>query len=294
MKNILHIILLSSILCFCQGNNKNQENATGNNFIIENQKVPALRDSIAEFNEVQDSHIGDAGSPSIQYGYYQKLLEIATDKELIQLTKDTNYSVATYATFGLIARNNSEFISVFKHFLNNDQTVTTMKGCLVGTELVSSEIYHEYWNKVRLESNDEKLALQNDENLLKLDSIILMHENADWLLYDRVFSNRIFSEKYQTLILDYAFSRKNIYAIEYLYNNKLDIYKDKIIESLSSYLKQEEIWPIYYDKIYNMLLSFEQESLNQILLTELIDIEKQYGNDKANKYRKMLLERNIK
>jgi hypothetical protein len=291
---ILQIFLLSIIFCSCKDNVKSQENAIGKDFKIENKKVLALRDSIAEFNEVQDIHIGYAGSPSIQYGYFQKLMEIVTDKELIKLTKDTNYSVATYAAFGLITRKNNEFISVFKHFLYNDQTVKTMKGCKVGTNLVSSEIYYEYWNKVRFESNDEKFALQNDENLLKLDSLILMHEDSEWLLYDRVFSNRIFSKNYQPIILDYAFNKRNIYAIEYLYNNDLHAYQDKIIECLTIYLKQEEIWPIYYDKIYKMLLSFNQDSLNQLLLTELIDIEKQYGKDIANKYRKMLLSRNIK
>lgn len=43
-----------------------------------------------------------------------------------------------------------------------------------------------------------------------------------------------------------------------------------------------------------MLLSFEQDNLNQLLVKELIDIEKQYGDSKVSKYEKILLEKNIK
>jgi hypothetical protein len=286
------ILILSS--CQAQDEKQKQEKDSKEEFKITNKSVLNLRDTIAKFNEVQDSHIGYAGSPSEQYGNYEKLLKIASDNELYMLTKDTNYSVATYAAFGLIERDNPLFIDVFEHFLKDDKKVNTMKGCIVGSDLVSSEIYHEYWNKVRLESDNEKIALQNDKNLLKLDSLILVSDSAEWLLYDRVFNTRIFEDEYSTLIQSHAFERKNIYAIEYLFKNNLVDYQEKIILSLTEYLDKEEIWPIYYDKIFEMLLSFKQDELNQLLVSELKDIKEHYGDSKLNKYKKILRENEVK
>jgi len=152
-------IILTFSSCQAQDEKQKKENDSKEEFKITNESVLNLRDTIAQFNEVQDSHIGYAGSPSKQYGNYEKLLDIASDNDILLLTEDTNYSVATYATFGLIERNNPIFINVFQRFLKDDKTVITMKGCVVGSDLVSSEIYHEYWNKVRLESDNEKIAL---------------------------------------------------------------------------------------------------------------------------------------
>ncbi len=295
MKQIgIHIILLTLILSSCQAQENKTEQPKNDEIEITNEDVLNLRDKIAEFNEVQDSHIGYAGSPSEQYGNYANLLDIASDNDLHLLTKDTNYSVATYATFGLIERSNPLFIDVFDRFLKDDKRVKTMKGCMVGTDLVSSEIYHAYWNKVRLESDNEKTALQNDKNLLILDSLILVSDSAEWLLYDRVFSNRVFNEDYLLLIETHAFKNGNIYAIEYLFKNNLTDYQERIIVSLTDYLDKEEIWPIYYDKIFEMLLSFKQDELNQLLVSELKDIKEQYGDGKLKKYMKILRENEVK
>ena len=287
-------IFLTLSSCQAQDEKQKEEKVSKEELKITNESVLNLRDTIAQFNGVQDSHIGYAGSPSDQYGNYEKLLDIASNNDLWLLTEDTNYSVATYATFGLIERKNPAFIDVFERFLKDDKRVKTMKGCMVGSDLVSSEIYHEYWNKVRLESDNEKIALQNDKNLLKLDSLILVSDNAEWLLYDRVFNNRIFGDEYSSLIQSHAFERKNIYAIEYLFNNNLDEYQDEIIASVKEYLNREEIWPIYYDKIFEMLLSFKQDDLNQLLVSELKDIKEQYGDSKLNKYKKILRENGVR
>lgn len=287
-------MILNFSICQAQDEKQKEGTKSHEELQITNESVLNLRDIIAQFNQVQDRFIGFAGSPSEQYGNYEKLLKIASDNDLKLLTKDTNYTVATYATFGLIERNNPFFIDVFERFLKNDKRVGTMKGCTIGSDLVSAEIYHAYWNKVRLESNDEKVALQNDQNLLKLDSIILKSDTANWLLYNRVFTNRIFGKDYSSLIQSHAFKRKNIYAIEYLFKNNLAEFQEQIIVSLKEYLEKEEIWPIYYDKIFEMLLSFKQDELNQLLVSELKDIEEQYGADKLNKYKKILRENKVK
>jgi hypothetical protein len=287
-------MILASLSCQTQDKKRKEEKDSKKDLKITNKSVLILRDTIAQINEVQDSHIGVAGSLSAQYGNYKNLLDIASDNDLLLLTKDTNYCVVTYATFGLIERNNPTFIDVFECFLEDDKMVKTMKGCMVGFDLVSSEIYHEYWNKLRLESDNEIIALQNDKILLKLDSLIIVSDTAEWLLYDRAYNNRIFGDEYSSLIQSHAFERKNIYAIEYLFKNNLVEYQQKIIVTLKEYLNKEEIWPIYYDKIFTMLLSFKQDELNQLLVLELKDIKEQYGESKLNKYKYILSKNGVK
>lgn len=290
------IILLLLIFYSCRVQEKNQKpiESLKADSSKENVTILGLRNRIAQINQVQDRHIGYAGFPSEQFGNYEKLLKIASDKDLNALTKDTNYTVATYAAFGLIKRENPLFIDVFAHFLKYDRWITTMKGCLIETDLVSSEIYHQYWNKTRLEATDEKTALQNDKNLLTLDSLILETKKVEWVLYERVFNNRVFDKEYLPLIEHHAFKRENIYAIEYLFKYHLIDYEEQIIYALKSYLNREEIWPIYYDKLFPMMLSFKKDELNQLLIQELKDIRKQYGESKLSNYKKILQENNIK
>ncbi|MEN9998762.1 MAG: hypothetical protein RI922_1752 [Bacteroidota bacterium] len=253
--------------------------------------VTNLRNAIAKFNEVQDSHIGYAGTPSEQYANYEALLKIATDKELIKLSKDTNYVVATYATFGLIERKHPFFLDVFRLFMKNDQYVKVMSGCSAGEDFVSNQLYFNYYNKEKYENYEDNEHLQNDKTLLRLDSMILASNNPAWEYEKQMYENRIYENDYLSLIERQAFEKDNIYAIEYLFKNNSSQYKDRIISKLKQYLKKDQIAPIYYDIVYIILLSYHSDELNLLLENELLDIQKEYGEDKMHEYKNMLLKK---
>ncbi len=253
--------------------------------------VTILRDATAKFNEVQDSHIGYAGSPSEQYANYEALLKIATDKELIKLSKDTNYVVATYATFGLIERKNPFFLDVFSLFIKNDQKVKVMYGCSAGEDFVSNQLYFNYYNKVKFENYEDIRHLQNDETLLRLDSLILASNNPCWDHEKQMYENRIYENDYLSLIERQAFEKDNIYAIEYLFKNNSRQYKFQIINALKKYLKKDHIAPIYYDIIYEILPSYQLDELFVLLEDELFDIQKELGEEQMEYFKKILTER---
>lgn len=296
MKSKLNLIIAILLFSACNIQERNLRNreTRHNDFKTTNEEILNLRDKIAKFNEVQSSHIGYGGTPSVQYGNYENLLKIATDKELYGLTKDTNYSVATYATFGLIRRKNALFMEVFEQFLLNDQSVNTMKGCNISSNFVSNEIYFEYWNKVRLDSDNEEYALQNDAHLLTLDSLILTKKNIEWSYSNVVFNNRVYSIMYLPLIEHHAVNNEIFDAIEYLYRHHPIQKKEQIIVVLKNYLTREELWPTQYDKIFEMILSFKQDDLNQLLVAELDDIKKHHGEEIMAEYKKILLDNNVK
>lgn len=262
------------------------------NVKIENDSVIKLRNEIANFNEVQGSNIGYSGSPSEQYGNYEALLKIASDEELIELTKDTNYVVATYASFGLIERENPYFIEAFSRFLKNDQRVNVMYGCSEGEDLVSKQLYYNYYNKVKFENYEDMENLQNDAYLLKLDSLILTLENPVWSYGKQIYENRIYDKIYLSLIESQAFEKENIYAIEYLYKNNENQYKYQIIEVLKNFLKIEHIGLSDYYLIYEILLSFKFDELNNLLRDELIDIQKEYGEEEMENFKIILFDKN--
>lgn len=261
------------------------------NVKIETDSVKILRNEIANFNEVQGSNIGFSGEPSKQYGNFEALLKIASDEELIELTKDTNYVVATYAGFGLIERENPDFIDAFSRFLRNYQRVKVMYGCSEGEDFVSNQLYYNYYNHVKFSSDDEADNLQKDATLLKLDSMILLSKNPAWAFEKQMYENRIYEKSYLSLIESQAFEKENIYAIEYLFKNNANQYKYQIISALKKYLKKDQIAPIYYDIVYEILLSYNLDELNVLLEDELLEIQKEYGEDKMQEYKKMLLKK---
>lgn len=261
------------------------------NVKIENDSVIKLRNEIANFNEVQGSNIGYAGEPSKQYGNYEALLKIASDEELIELTKDTNYVVATYACFGLIKRENPYLIEAFSRFLKKDQRVNVMYGCSGGEDFVSNQLYYNYYNKVKFENFEDIKHLQNDETLLRLDSIILASNNPAWDFQKQMYENRMYEDDYLSLIEKQAFERENIYAIEYLFKNNSHQYKFQIINALKKYLKKDHIAPIYYDIIFEILLSYDLDELNLLLKDELLDIQSEYGEEIMQEYENKLFKK---
>ena len=108
---IITIVLLT-LLYSCQIQKENQRREEIRSEVL------ALRDSIAQINELHYQYIGYAGATSDQYKNYKKLSQTATNKELYILAKDYNPVVATYATFALMDKGDTSYRSIFQHFLD--------------------------------------------------------------------------------------------------------------------------------------------------------------------------------
>lgn len=258
------------------------------------QDISELVQKIAEVNEVQDAHIGYAGSPSEQYERFELLKSKATIKELVDLTNHKNKVVACYASWGLVDKQYGHLDDLLNNFIENDHNVSTFSGCLKGSDPISSKLYHRYWNKLRLESNNEEKALQNDEQLLRMDSLILFKKDVYWLILDRALHNRKYPDNYLSQIKLLAFEKRNLDAIEYIYKNSLEGNEKSIQNALTKYLDRKKVWPSEYEVIFDILLSFKDEDLNRIVQNELKEIDKNNTYPSSSNYDAILKKHGIK
>ncbi len=258
------------------------------------QDMSELVDKIAEVNEVQDARISYFGSPSEQYQRFELLKSKATIKELVDLTNHKNKVVACYAGWGLIDKEYGHLDQLLNKFLKNDHKVSTFSGCLKGSDPISSEFYHRYWNKLRLESSNEEKAFQNDEQLLKMDSLILFKKNVYWLILDRALHNRKYPDFYLSQIKLLAFKKKNLNAIEYIYKYCLEGNEKSIQNALTKYLGRKKVWPSDYEVIFDILLSFKDEDLTRVVLNELEEIDKNNTSPSSSNYDAILKKHGIK
>lgn len=107
---------------------KKQIQKTVNSIILSDSLKPIV-ESLVSFNSVEDSLIGIAAKPSAVYSKFTKLLGIATDSELVQLTDHRNPSVRVYAFWGLAKRHNPVVKSLIKYHITDQAKFKHTEGC---------------------------------------------------------------------------------------------------------------------------------------------------------------------
>jgi hypothetical protein len=268
MKKLLTIIFSLTIsLCFSQ--TKEQ-----------------LIDSIIKVNRVESDCVGFGCMVSPQYKRFQKLKKKLSDNELIELSKHENPTIRTYASIELIQSNKGNVPELLSAELKKNEMVETFEGCLMGIDPVSSMIYHEYWNKIRIEASrkikgnnyEQELAMKkmlaNDLTMEKLDSLIIYTDKeVYWLLYDRTFENRKHRESYLPRIEELAFNKNNAYAFDYLKK----YYSTEYSSQLDNYLRTEfpkakfqtdnEVF--YLHSFIETLLERKNEEFKKIAISKL-------------------------
>lgn len=276
-----------------QSNQAKKENPNSNSLIetVKGQRtIGDLNDilnRIRTINEVQDEHIGFAGAESENFKNYLNLKSKANIAELINLTDDTNSVVACYASWALIDKSYNDLPSVFIKFFNNDKYVSTFSGCIKSSDLLSSEFYHRYWNRV-----SEKA---NDKTLFTLDSLVLFSDKSYWLLTVRALKNRVYPTTFNKRIEYLAFTKANIDAIAYLKNLNNKTYDEQIKQALVKYLQQTNFSGVgvtpYFETV-NDILKYDNDKLKSVVLTKL-KTDKFWENDEEH-FLKMLKQYGIK
>lgn len=231
--------------------------------LISCQDVDSLVNSIAKENRVECEAIGFVGGSSILYKKFEKLKGKASKEELIQLTNHDSLAVIGYSSYALIDRELVEPNKLLERFINQEENVSTFCGCIMSGETLSSLIYHRYWNS-RVEypndGNYEKYEINDSKELQKMDSLILYAKNPDWILLSRAFENRIYSDVYKSKIEDWAFNKKDFYALKYVFKNLKSGNKEKLKSALNEYLKSEGIYEAQKEEINQILEEMKKES----------------------------------
>lgn len=154
------------------------------------QTKQELIKAIVENNQLESNCIGYACSESTQFKNFQKLKNLSSDDELFAFTKHSNAALRTYAIFDLIDSGKGNILELFEHELNENEEVTTFKGCIISSDYTYSEVYHKYWSNLLLKEYEEETPniIRKDPNLMKLDSMVIYHpKDIYWLLYRRAF-----------------------------------------------------------------------------------------------------------
>lgn len=268
MKKLLTIIFSLTIsLCFSQ--TKEQ-----------------LIDSIIKVNTVESDCVGIGCMVSPQYTRFQKLKKKLSEKELIELSKHENPTIRTYASKELIQSEKGNVPELLSTELQKNEMVETFDGCIMDTEPISSIIYHEYWNKIRIEASRKitgnnyeqdlamQKALETDLTMEKLDSVIIYSDKeVDWLLYDRTFKNRKHKDSYLPRIEELAFSRNNSYAFDYLKKYYPSEYSEKLEKYLTTdfpkakFKTKNEVF--YLHSFIETLLESNNEEFKKIAISKL-------------------------
>lgn len=258
MKKLLTIIFSLTIsLCFSQ--TKQQ-----------------LIDSIIKVNRVDSDCVGFGCSESEQYKNFQKLKSKLSDKELIDLSKHENPTIRTYALIELIQSNKGNVPELLSTELKKNEMFETFEGCIMDIEPISSIIYHEYWNKIRIDASRKTKVNNYEQDLTmeKLDSIIIYSDKeVYWLLYSRTFENRKHKESYLPRIEKLAFNKNNSYAFEYLKKNHPTRYSEKMENYLTidfpkaEFQTENEVF--YLHSFIEILLESKNENFKQIAIDKL-------------------------
>lgn len=268
MKKLLTIIFCLTIsLCFSQSKEQ-------------------LIDSIIKVNRVESDCVGIGCMVSPQFTRFQELKKKLSDRELTELSKHKNPTIRTYASMELIQSGKGNVPELLSTELQKNEMVETFEGCIIDVEPISSIIYHEYWNKIRIEASQKvkgnnyeqdlamKKALATDLIMEKLDSIIIYsNKEIYWLLYDRTFQNRKHKDSYLPRIEELAFDKNNSYAFEYL----AKFYQSEYSEKLDNYLTtdfpkakfQTENEVFYLHAFIETLLERKNEEFKNIAINKL-------------------------
>ncbi len=272
MKKLLTIIF-SLIISVCFSQTKEQ-----------------LIDSIIKVNRVESDCVGIGCMVSPQYTRFQELKKKLSDKELTDISKHDNPTIRTYASIELIQSGKGNVPKLLSAELLKNEEVETFEGCIMDIEQISSIIYHEYWNKIRLEASQRikgdnyeqdlamKKALATDLIMEKLDSIIIYSDKeVYWLLYDRTFENRKHKDSYLPRIEELAFDKNNSYAFEYLKKFYQSEYSEKLEKYLSTDFPkvkfQTENELVYLHLFTKILLDSKNDNYKNIAVEKLKSIE---------------------
>lgn len=102
--------------------------------------VSLLKNIIANSNTITSSAVGFAGSPSNTWYAFAYLATIATNKELLAMTKDKSAVLRLYAYTALLHKNYKDIESVRNRFLKDTTEVKTLSGCIMDNTTVAKAV----------------------------------------------------------------------------------------------------------------------------------------------------------
>ena len=92
-----------------------------------------IAQELAKCNQVEDRQIGEGGEYSKVYAWFEELLKIASDQDLVHLMNHRSPIVRAYAFHGLAKRNYSDIPALLTQHIKDTTEISYQSGCLVYT-----------------------------------------------------------------------------------------------------------------------------------------------------------------
>lgn len=241
---------------------------------------------ISEVNTYETGVLAKGQEVSTNFENFEKLKKLATEKDLVNLTRNKNLVVALYAANALAEKKYVHIDEVFNRLINSNAKVYTQNGCIVGDLNISIPFYTKYLFSL------EKTEVPMDINLKKFDRMILYNDNSDDELINYALQNRVYATNYRSRIEYLAFKKKNESAVFYLSNWHKAVYSNRLQKEFKDLLSQDSLRPQVYYQYVKELLDFKNPQNNSFIISKLKKdtIWKDYGDNGVEV--KWLLDRN--
>ncbi|WP_296143459.1 hypothetical protein [uncultured Flavobacterium sp.] len=193
-------------------------------------------------NVLMGAAVGATGMRPEQYNNFEKLQEISSTGELIQLANHPNATVRCYSYWGLCLdeklKNSDVVFQILKEHLNDKAEVQTQFGCLGGNEFVSD--FFAGLVRPRDYETDIYMYELNGEQNKEIDSLLLLQIEESFAQYNAILSLEETEENYLT-IKNLVTQRGKIIALPKLakYNKIEDI--EEILKFYDANLNKEDI-----------------------------------------------------
>lgn len=227
------------------------------------QHLRSIVIQISGINTYQTDVIGKGVEKPANAENFKKLVQLASEDELLSLINNRNKTVAVYASVGLLERRPEMIDKIFLNFLNVKATIHTKDGCLVGDQNPAEPLYHKYCHSVPAKNR------QSDQLLKKLDSIIIFNPNSPENLLQEAFRYKIYPRSYRKRIETLAFKNHEISATTYLSRWYKGDYSDLLQKEFISIIKNDTLVGIQKKMYLKELLSFRNAGNKEFILDYL-------------------------
>jgi len=112
-----------------------------------NDSTQLVVQQIAANNKFESEYVGFAGSPSQQFALMKTLENVASDHELLLLTRNRSAAVRIYAFIALCRKNSALAGKAYQVLSKDGATITTLSGCIGGQGHVASIVKQYYKTK---------------------------------------------------------------------------------------------------------------------------------------------------
>lgn len=151
-------------------------------------EINTLYNGLSKSERVESAAIGYAGSESEVYQLFTEIDKKASDKEVEYIAFNGNPVGKVYGSKMAFRRKLNIMDKLFTYYLNNNEAVITMQGCMVSHSHLADELYQNiFWEKENIRKNamtmkykDSIKGLNNPDQEL-LNCIALFDtENSKW------------------------------------------------------------------------------------------------------------------